>query len=386
MIQRLGRRVALIVLMALVWGNAHAQDGPSPVASQFQLYNEALQRGDLVAAEAAASAALSASEQRDGDGNHTPVLALNLARVRIALGQWQQASAPARRAYELSRAGAPGSNVDPLMSALMWGRVQLGLEGLAGASFLSDALEAASGRDDLLGDRYDGAEQLGLWAMEVRRYLIARRAWEFAVAAADGAPYDAAFARGRARAYEGIAITLQTITRDVVLPSLVAREARERFSEAHSLLQPLALLDAPDGQLTAAQELYAQVLAWDATIWSKMTSDDASRRGEERLDANPAIIEGATVCAIHRLQRPGLQYPAQQTREEQLGAVVVRLRFGAGGAYVGADIAAAVGDEDFERVVGAAAAQWTFAANPQSSEGCRVPSVFFVPVTFFMRE
>lgn len=76
----------------------------------------------------------------------------------------------------------------------------------------------------------------------------------------------------------------------------------------------------------------------------------------------------------------------QQLREGQLGAVVVRLRFGADGAYVGADVAAAVGDEDFERAVGAVAARWAFAANPQSSQGCRVPGVYFVPVTFYMRD
>lgn len=83
------RTVALAALFATA---AIAQEPPSVVA-YYQQYSAALEHGDLAAAERAAASALAASEQRDGNGGRTPILALNLAGTRVQLGQWQAASA-----------------------------------------------------------------------------------------------------------------------------------------------------------------------------------------------------------------------------------------------------------------------------------------------------
>lgn len=370
----------VVVLAAALFATAATAQEPPSVVAYYQQYAAALERGDVIAAENAAALALAASEQRDGDGGRTPILALNLARVRIQLGRWQDASAPAQRAYDLSRAN-PASGVDQSMSGLLLGRVRLANEGFRASGFVAQMLDRAKGRDDLLGDRYDAAEQLGAWAMQTRNFLIARRAWSDAAEAAAGAPFAVEFARGRALAFEGVSITMQSTTRDVTMSSIDARQALERLSEAHALIRPFAFAELPTtSAAAAARDLYAQILAWDAAIWSKMASDDPARRGRNRLDANPQRIDGIPVCAIQRQSGDTPHYPSQQGREGQLGAVVIGLRFDDQGLYQGADVMATVGDEEFGRSLAATASTWIYTT--AVSEGCRPARLLFVPIAF----
>lgn len=373
--------VAAVISISFV-DLAAAQDA-TPTATHFHEYSQALERGDLAGAEVAARAALEASQQSDGEGGRTALLAFNLARVRAQLGQWQEARAPAEEAYSLSRRGVAG--LDPAMSELLWGRVRVATEGLHGADFLSNALERDANRTDLIGDRYDAADQLGLWAMQTRNYLIARAAWSQAADAAQGAPFDQNYARGRARAYEGMAIALQSMRRDLTMSPMErrisARQVHERLREAHELVRPFAFADS--AELTGPQELYAQILAWDAAVWSKMASEDPARLGDPQLDTAPLGAGNTPFCAI--LQQNGGQpfFPAQQAREGQLSAVVLRLRFDEQGRYLGASVAAAVGADDFARNVATAAANATYVT--QRDGGCRVSPIQYQRVTFVFR-
>lgn len=373
-------RLALIAIVATLFATgASAQE---TAQTYFRQYRDAIAAGDLTTAEAAASNALAASLQSDGQAGNTPALALNLARVRIQLGQWQQARAPAQQAYDLSRAGA--SSIDPAMSELLWGRVRLATDGFGGVDFLARALDRAADRADLLGDRYDAADQLGLWAVESGNYIIARRAWALAADAAEGAAFDARYARGRARAYEGIAIAMQSVTRDPLMSPTIARQVRERLAEAHALVRPFVFNAAPNGQLVATQELYAQILAWDAAIWSKMVSDTETRQYDgDGLRSNITSVGDTPVCEVRRTAGNAPTYAVSQSRRGGLGTVVVRLQFGDDGSFRGADIAASVGDERFEREVAEAAATWVYAVDIEN--GCRVLPVRYVPVAFYLR-
>ncbi|MBL8546308.1 MAG: hypothetical protein JNL81_07575 [Hyphomonadaceae bacterium] len=374
--------VALVAVATLLFATgANAQE---TAETYFRQYSEALAAGDLSTAEAAAANALTASTQRDGRGGHTAALALNLARARLQLGQWRQARAPALLAYELSHASPPATAVDPVMSELLWGRVRVETEGFAGADFLSDSLDRAESRADLLGDRYDAANHLGLWAVQSHNYIVARRAWALAADAAQGAPYDTAFARGRARAYEGIAIALQSLTRDPVMSAIVARQVRERLSEAHTLVRPFAFNAAQAGEVTAPHEVYSQILAWEAAIWSRMASDNPARQDDDRVRANITSIGAVPVCTIRRTEGRRPVFSADQVRRGGLGSVVVRLRFADDGDFLGAEVVASVGDEAFVRDVSAAAASWDYTV--EIANGCTVLPVLYVPVTFYFRE
>jgi hypothetical protein len=360
---------------------ASAQEN-SPLSVHFHQYSQAFQRGDFAAAETAASAALSDSEAQDGQGGHTPVLAFNLARVRVVLGKWREASEPARQAYDLSRTSS-ATGVDQDMSALLWGRVRLALEGAHGAEFLMGLLDHTVARADLMGDRYDAADDLGLWAMQNSDYLIAIHAWVREGEVAQGAPVDVRFARGRARAYEAIAIASESLARDISIDATTAHEVRARLAEAYSLVRPFAFSPAPDARVPTTQEVYAEVLAWDRAVWSKLSSDDESRRADAVLEANPVQLNGKRVCALHAGNgNRHVDYPFRPGTEGQLGAVVVRLRFDDRGAYRGADVAAYVGDQGFAHAAAAAAATWTYTV--EITPACSPAPVLYVPVTFTM--
>src|SRR5262249_11451287 len=97
----------LVGVWAALWlsGAAFAQTPASdPVMANYHAYRAAMNSGDFAAAEAAAAAALNASETRDGDGGHTAVLAENLAVVRLYQHEPATAYAPALRAYRLIQA------------------------------------------------------------------------------------------------------------------------------------------------------------------------------------------------------------------------------------------------------------------------------------------
>jgi TonB family protein len=368
------------IVLACSFDVAGAQES-SPVATYFQQYRQALESGDLAGAEAAASAALEASRSIDGEGGSTGVLALNLARVRAQLGQWQEARAPAEQAYALSRRGG-AAGLDPAMSELLWGRVRLATEGFRGSAFLSNALERYEERADLLGDRYDAAAQLGLWAMQTHNYVIARGAWSRAADTAQGAPFDQNYALGQARAYEGMAIALQSITREIRMSPIVARQVRERLREAHELIRPFAFSDS--AELTAPQELFAQILAWDGVVWSKMASENPGREDDPTLDSDPIGSPNAPFCVARRIDGDRPFYPAQQLLEGQISAVVLRLRFDEHGSYLGATVAAAVGHEDLERNATAAVATWRYATQMEGS--CRVLPIQYTRVVFAFRD
>lgn len=376
------RRSLGAAALALVLSTAAlAQDAPS-ISGHFRVYQAAIQRNDLAAAETAAAAALALSEQKDGDGGRTAVLAFNLARVRVQQGRWQEARAPAQKAYTLSRTGAAG--VDPYMSALLSARIRLQLDGGAASSELSSLLDQTANREDLIGDRFDAAEQLGIWASQSRSFLIARSAWAQAAEAARGAPYDVRFALGRARAYEGMAIISQSVTRNVTMSETVANQARERLKEAHGLVRPFAYSPAQAGAYSKPQQVYAEILAWDSALWSLMSRNLMQARRNERLDSNPKSIDGKPVCDIERVSGDRLTYPQNMVMDGQLGAVVVALRFDAAGVYQGLDVLSYAGDEPFMRTVARSASTWVF--KTKSTVGCTPAPVFYMPIAFNIRD
>ncbi|MBC7770712.1 MAG: hypothetical protein H7124_18160, partial [Phycisphaerales bacterium] len=110
------------VIAGLAFCAAAAAQTPNPVLEHYRAYGDALGRGDLIAAEAAAERAFSASQQRDGEGGRTAVLALNLATVRMLRQNHSGARAPAELALRLSAIAESG--VDQLAAALVLGRAE----------------------------------------------------------------------------------------------------------------------------------------------------------------------------------------------------------------------------------------------------------------------
>jgi hypothetical protein len=196
------RASALACLLAT---SAFAQQPNSSVETHYARYRAAIERGDVHDAESAATAALDASRQRDGDGGHTATLAYNLALVRIDDGRAGEAIEPATLALRIAEAGS-ASGLDPLLARLAFGQAQLAISPEQGASSLANALSDAAQRTDLDDRAFRAAAALGTWALEREQYEVARVAWAQAVAHVRGqAPADI-LARERARTAQAVAM------------------------------------------------------------------------------------------------------------------------------------------------------------------------------------
>jgi hypothetical protein len=150
------RGTAALVAVAAVAQAWAQQPAPAadPVVSNFREYRAALERNDLAAAETAAATALTASEQ--AQGARTAALALNLANVRLALGDNRDALTPARTAHRLAASSAD-AGVDPRLAALTLGRAELAANEPDGGERLVRAIAAAEADPALGAAAYDAA-------------------------------------------------------------------------------------------------------------------------------------------------------------------------------------------------------------------------------------
>ncbi len=294
MVRNLFSAVAALAAISVVDAVAQQSD---PIMDAYRGYTSALQRGDQAAAEGPAAAALAASQAQFGEGHRTPVLALNLARLRLALGKPAEAHDPAALALHAAQQQGPASGVDLLMAEITVARSELATDPLHGSDHLSSVLAAASGRADVDADAYAGATELGRWARTSEHYLVMRSAYEGAIAHAAGAPDNPALARGVALAAVGSSIILNQRLAQMPTRGPSPAPARAAMQEAHAILRqamvelwPLAQHDNPNGELTIEQTAFARAMAWHTL---------ARLRGNTPPDEDVQNQIGVVSCHYH---------------------------------------------------------------------------------------
>jgi hypothetical protein len=366
---------------------AAAAQGADPVLMNFREYRAALERGDLVAAETAATAAFAVSHT--AHGARTAVLALNLANLRLELGKPYDALTPARVAHELATTSA-AAGVDPIAAALTLGRAEIAANNRAGARRLLDAFEAAEGHTALETDVYNAAVALGRWGNEDNDYTAARIAWGRAARLAHTTD-DPSFAHARAAMSQGVAIARAGFDRSMVghvgidwtLSPADAKSANDALSIAQLLLRQRAFSDAPPaGELTPVQLLYAHTLAWQAAVFAKAQA--LGDRVPSPLTTDLVISE-SELCVI-RVTRAGAQvvFPAEALDRWGVGAVVVHLALDANGATTSRGIAAAVPPGALAEGISPAVAGWNTEKDRSAAPGCVMPTALFVPMHFVL--
>ncbi len=255
--------------LCVLSGAAHGQTpAPAdPVLQNYRAYDAALGRGDLPAAEAAAAAALAASEARDGDGGSTARLAANLAQTRLDQGRGAEALAPAQRALAIVEAQGAQAGVDAFYARLLVGRAELAAQGPSAELRLRTALGEAASAQRQRVEAYDAAIDLGEWGLQQGRADVARDAFQMAVDLSGGQSETEALARAQAQLGMGIALSMLdrpaqrggTGTRLTQAPNTDAEEA---LRAAMELARPFAERDARRGGVTRAQMTYSSALAW----------------------------------------------------------------------------------------------------------------------------
>ena len=379
-------RVTVLLVAAVLPLSATSQ-AVDPVIANFREYRAALERGDLAAAETAATAALAASEA--AQGSRTAVLALNLANLRLELGKPYDALSPALQAHGLATASAT-AGVDPIAAALTLGRAEIAADKRTGARRLLEAFEAAEGQTALDTDVYNAAVALGRWGNEDNDYTAARIAWGRAARLAHTTD-DPSFAHARAAMSQGVAIARAGFDRsmlghvgiDWTLSPADAKAANDALSIAQLLLRERAFSDRPpEGELTPVQLLYAHTLAWQAAVFAKAQA--LGDRVPSPLTTDLVISEQA-LCVM-RVMRSGAQvmFPAEALDRWGVGAVVVHLAVDANGATTSRGIAASVPPGALAEGVSPSVAGWRTEKDASAAPDCVMPTALFVPMHFVL--
>ncbi|HVV33046.1 MAG TPA: energy transducer TonB [Vitreimonas sp.] len=376
-----GRTLAFSALIgiALVVGNAQALPN-DPIIENYRAYTAALQQGDMRGAEAPAEAALQASQARFGNGHRTPVLALNLARLRLGLGKARDAVEPATLAFEAAQQLGSESGVDPLMAEITLARAELasvpgrGRDRMAtpGSAHVLATLQAAANRHDLDADAYAAATELGLWSLAAQRYDDMRTAYEAAIAHVAGAPRDIAVARAVARIGVATAIAIPGLMRR---SGLSMNDAYQALTEAMTELWPIVQQESSSVDVTDADKAFARALAWQSVIYGP-----AHRSGGYQDVQNPQ--GGACHYQLHGAGNLDHYYPQRALHRGESGVVVIRATFDGTGKVLHAETVASAPDEDFS-VAGQAVVQTlSIVRAADAPPGCTLPRQRFIPVRF----
>lgn len=374
---------AAVLAFACLCAPSFAQTPPpNPVIQHYRAYQAALQNNDLPTAENEAEWALASSQQRDGDGGRTAVLALNLASVRLLNNDAANAIEPAQQALRLAQAGAVG--VDARLAGLILGRAEMATSGRPGADRLN-ALLSAPLDGVAASEIYSAAYALGSWALTTRDFALARTAWRRAGESSEGSSYGREYGLAVARTGEGAAVVLQEIGEQGSgdIDRARAIEADGLFRQALDALRPV-LLNAPVTDLPSAAERAAgEATAWRAVIRVKLRSDHGSTLPYDDDTPTLSDVPADVQCAVRTVRTP-IEYPDHAQDRSQVGVVVLRLRFDESGQILNHIILANLGDPSFAHVIDMSSQHWHVVRRPDAAPNCRMSGRTVVVINFMM--
>ncbi len=382
----MSRLLAIAAALCLISTAASAQT--SSIMVHYRAYQNALERSDLASAEASAAAALAAAET--ANDARQGVLALNLASVRFLRGDAANAAAPARRALELAEQN-PDGPVDPEMARLLLARAELATNNAGAETRLETALAAAQSANLDDAEIYDASLELAVWASTNQQFQLAQNAWQIADTHAAGSRYPANLARARAKLSRSIAIFQEEmrLRGDTQFNYENAVAGYRALSEAQLLLQQLASVDVPGGDITVAQQAYADIVAWRG-IWHAKFYDDEmelpvttdSMLLSDGLDFDASDALAAPRCHVNLDLDEAPRYPSRAAERGELAALAVRIRINAAGEVEDATVVSRIGSEDFERAMNAVRDEWTATRLETSPPDCRMEMSVIRAFTF----
>ena len=389
-----------LLLVAILVAPAAAQQPANPVTSHYRAYRAALERGDLATADTEATAALETAQLDPHSTGTVAALAMNVALVRLSEGHRAQALSPAQLAASL--AGNTSSHVDPLAVDIAVKRAALQVGDQSEEQLLA-ALNAAHEHGGLDEYVYDGAADLGAWAVTQNHLPVALEAWRLAVATSSGST-DADIL-SKAHALIEVGITMFYIDVAQAPPSLPHQSQPlplasgsdaggyhpnvgilTPLAEAARITRPLAMRASSDGRMTDAQLQFSRASAFysaELSLLSLMNVDpgEATETSFSRYLMLPAHA-GQTACFPRVIPQPMPRFPPHERNQSQVGAVMTRLVIDDSGRVTNAQVVATVGGDAFARSVNAVVSRWRVERGSSSVGGCEMGMVLFAPVTF----
>lgn len=344
-----------------------AQAAPNPVIQHYRAYSAALQAGDMETAETEAAAALQASVARDGNGGRTAVLALNLAKLRIARIRPQDAYEPAKLAFDIATANS-SAGVDPLIARLVLGQSELSVAHEAeGHDRLLAALPEAAQRPEAQQDAYQAAVALGHWMLMRSNYADAATAWGFAAQYAPSLGDNHQIPKAEAQVNQGMALINDAAENHDRRPEY--EHAAAVLAEPIRDLAPLANQAETEG-LTVSQGTYARARAWRSLMNARMASlqrlNVQTPGAQTQTQDDDPWADPPPQCRLS-VHIPELRQPDRVT---SIGAVMVRVLL-QHGQVQRLDVAASVPMGSwFEQEIRRTSPQWSVTVNPASQDAC----------------
>jgi hypothetical protein len=164
------------------------------------------------------------------------------------------------------------------------------------------------------------------------------------------------------------------------------------FSEAETLLRPLAVQEVAGSGVTLAQAALAEAVVWRAALRAKARTDG------QRLPELPAEAEGDADgfseidvmtgfadrprCLLTLQTVPRIVFPRSALDDYAVGGVALRIRFNEAGYMVEAGSMAAIGHPTFARAVDRVASRWTVTRRDDSPSNCRMAATLIYGVSF----
>lgn len=394
--QRWVATVALASLFATFAAGAQQPAAPNPVMQHYRAYRAALDQGDLQTAEAEAASALAASIAQNGDGGRTAVLAVNLAGVRLTLKENARAVEPARRALAIAEAQGAASGVDVHVARLILRRAELTDGGAAGLDRLQQAVKEAQGVTGIDDEAYPAAVDLAVAAFGLGRYQVSRDAWVASAEFAKGCPVNSDYARAKAKLGEAAAAMMQH-AKDAAKPQSGSRpwpvqefaQIDALLAEAMDTIHGQAMQSEPGGELTLAQSVFGQAMAWKRILHAKLYSEGRAlpteTRSQELSFELRAPDDSRAVCMTQTVAKPPPVFPHKQQVAGGVGAVALKLLVDEAGKVTRVQVAGSVGGQAFTDSVVAAARQWRVKKLDGSPVDCSMAKEYFMTVAFQYR-
>jgi len=366
---------AVLLLFA---GTVQAQ--PNEVVQHYRAYLAALDSNDLAGAEREAAAALAASEARDGDGGSTAVLALNLAEVRLDIGNGAGAVQPAARAAALAQSNAD-ARVDPLVARLLLARAEVAANATGAPIRLRAVLDEALARGGHEDRAFLGARDLAI-ALRPAGAQQALDAWQLAERfTRDNASWRAEALIGQGEALIELTDLRPYRTADTRMEARSDTRAHTAFAQARDLLAPYVLQTPHEvGVITPAQAYYARTLAYMGILRAlQVTADrEYERIGGMVIDRDPS--DGLAACDYNIRHHPNPRYPSDALARWGVAGVTVRMMTNGAGQLVESRAVSSVGGPSFSEAVNAVAPRWTIEL--RGDQNCSRSVVMYMPVMF----
>jgi tetratricopeptide (TPR) repeat protein len=357
------RRTWFAVLAAWAWGTWAFAEPPASskeiLRQSYAAYVEAMSKNDLAAAEAAAERAWRTAEDANASTDQIAVLAFNLAQTRLDQNRDKEAIEPARRAFDLSKAGAKG--VDPVEAQFLLGEALTANSASDAKKEIDTAIEAAKTSPRNYREYiYSAARSLARAGMKQRQWRTSLDAWTIAFDNVNPESPNANAWRGEAMTGRGIALIY--LQKD--------KAAAEALFQAVNLLVPYAT-ETDRNEVTIAEALYANAVGWRLAVAARLKATAARPPDLPEPSPRKLLPNAPPLCEFSIVPKPAIQYPPIAASDLGFGGAVLRFWIDDQGAVQSYKVLATLPNQSFEPSFTRPGQKFETFLSPASPPNCR---------------